>query len=118
MNGVEYGGEFLLLPQHHAGCDDDFGVADILRGQALQQAPRNQRIIFRPRQAHYHRTEGFQEGVEVRVMVERAQVGERRGRVQFMQCLGVDRAFQVQVQLGLGHLRGKILHSRLLLRFA
>ena len=118
VNGVENGAEFLLLPQHHARRNDDFGVADVLRGQPLEQPVRDQGVILRPRQPRHHRAEGFQEGVEVRVTVERAQLLKWRGRVQFVQRFGIHRPFQVQVQLGLGQLRGKILHTRLLLRFA
>ena len=51
-------------------------------------------------------------------MVQRAQFFKRRRRIQFMQRFGIDGALQVQVQLGLGNLRGKIFHTRLLLRFA
>ena len=29
-NGVEDGREFLSLPQHHAGGDDDFGIPHVL----------------------------------------------------------------------------------------
>jgi len=89
-----------------------------LCGQALEQPARDQRVVFRPRQARHHRAEGFQEGVEVRVMVKRAQFFERRRRVQLVQRFGIHTPFQVQVQLGLGQARGKILHTRLLLMFA
>ena len=69
------------------------------------------RVIGGRAQALADGAEGLQEGVEIGILVERAKLLERRGGVQFVQCFGLHRTFQVQMQLGFGHLQQEIVHT-------
>ena len=96
-DGVEDGRKRLLLPQNHAGRKCDLGVPHVLRVQPFQQPARDQGIIGRRAQQLAHRAEGFQKGVEIGILVERAKGGNIGRRIEFMEGFGLDRAFQVQM---------------------
>ena len=60
-----------------------------------------ERVILGRAQAFADGAERFEEGVEIGVTVECAKFFHGRGGVELMQRFGLDRAFQVQMQLGL-----------------
>ena len=80
LTASKIGPNFLPLPQHHAGRQNDFGVAHVLRRQPLQQAPRGQPVVLGRAQPLAHLAEGLQKTVEIGILVERAQLFERRAR--------------------------------------
>ena len=110
-DGIEDRRELLLLPEHHARRDNDLRVAHVLRGQALQQAARDQRIVLGRAQALADRAEGSQESVEIGVMIERAILLDGRRGVELVQRLRLHRAFQVEMQFGFGHFEQEIVHT-------
>ena len=107
LEGGEDGGDVLLAPEAHAGTEDDLGVADVFSVQPREQPVGDEFEVFWSAQPGGDFFEGVQEAGEVGVVVELVDGGEieRRGVVfaaEFDEGGGVNRAFKVDVEFGLG----------------
>ena len=110
-DGVKDRAELAAFPQHDARGQRDLGVTDVLGGQGLEEAARNQGVVIGRAEALSYGAESLQKGVEIGVGINRAALLDRRLGVELVQRLRFYGAFQVQMQLGFRQERGEIVHT-------
>ena len=111
MDGLENRRELLPLPQHHAGGNHDLGVTYVLCFQTFEQAAGDQSIVFGGAQALADCPESAQKSVEIGVMIESAIFLDGSGGVELVECFGLHRTFQVEMQFRFGHVAKEIVHT-------
>src|ERR1019366_1958051 len=103
---LENRGEILLAPEADANRNNNLRMQNVLRFQALHQPVSNQLVVFRSAQVSCYILECREETREVLVVVELLHYGERGpihpvSLAQFQQRGRLDRAFEMQMELGL-----------------
>src|SRR5258708_39629845 len=106
FQALENRGEVLLAPEADTGRNSDLRMQNVLRFQPLHQPVSNQLVVVRRAQAASHIFKSCQEPREGFVVIELLHFGERRTihpvtLPQLEQCGRFDRAFEMQMELGL-----------------
>ena len=108
LQAFKDGGEILLAKQADADRNVDLRMQHILFFQALHQAVGNEFVVVRAAQVRADRFEGHQKTLEIGVAVKGLNLGQSGvlavQLAEFEQRCGLDRAFEMQVQLRLGEL--------------
>src|ERR1035437_3595678 len=103
--------EILLAPEADADRNHHLRMKDVLRLQPLHQPVSDQLVVFRGAQVAGNILESHEEAREVLKVVELLDFGERGPfhpvtLAQFEQRGRLDRAFEMQMELGLGGRKG------------
>src|ERR1700677_2645697 len=106
FQALENCGEILLAPEADTDRNNDLRVQNILRLQPLHQTVRNQLVVFGRAQVSGHIFESREETGEVLVVVKLLLYGKRCSvhpvtLTKLKQGRRLDRAFKMQMQLGL-----------------
>src|SRR6202158_3084869 len=109
FQALENRGEILFAPEADADRNNNLPMQDVLRFQSLHQPVCNQLVVFWGAEMSRHILESRQEACEVFVVIEPLHFGERRTihpvtLPQFEQSRRLDRAFEMQMELGLREL--------------
>src|SRR6267378_552246 len=97
--------EILLTPQADANGNVNLGVQDILCCELFHEAISNQFIIFRRLQIFGDRLEGHQEATKILILVKQFDFWKCAGLAMALPQLkpgcGINRAFEMEMQIGL-----------------
>ena len=106
LKALKNGGEFLLSPQTHADGNVYLGVQNVLRLEFLHEAVGDEFVVVRRLQVFRYGFKSHEKASEVLILVKLLDFSDRAYFIvplsEFEQGWRINRAFQVQVEFGLG----------------